>query len=111
MFFELVVSLVTCTSLNNHTFAKIVMVKYAVCYSDTTTCTDASLSPSIGSTPLDLFKFYVEDLKARLHEERKIVKEILKVLFSLCCRGLLCGDYMCVVCVGQELHSGAWYFI
>ena len=111
VFFELVVSLVTCTSLNNHTFAIIVMVKYAVCHSDTTTCTAASLSPSIGSTPLDLFKFYVEDLKARLHEERKIVKEILKVLFSLCCGGSFCSDYMYVVCVGQKLHSGAWYFI
>lgn len=33
----------------------------------------------IGSTPLDLFKFYVEDLKARFHDEKKIVKEILKV--------------------------------
>ena len=32
-----------------------------------------------GSTPLDLFKFYVEDLKARFHDEKKIVKEILKV--------------------------------
>lgn len=31
-----------------------------------------------GSNPLDLFKFYVEDLKARLHDERKIVKDILK---------------------------------
>nr|XP_022309499.1 pre-mRNA-processing factor 40 homolog A-like [Crassostrea virginica] len=31
-----------------------------------------------GSTPLDLFKFYVEDLKARFHDEKKIVKEILK---------------------------------
>lgn len=31
-----------------------------------------------GSTPLDLFKFYVEDLKSRFHEERKIIKEILK---------------------------------
>lgn len=33
----------------------------------------------IGSTPLDLFKFYVEDLKARFHDEKKLVKEILKV--------------------------------
>lgn len=33
----------------------------------------------IGSTPLDLFKFYVEDLKARFSEEKKIIKEILKV--------------------------------
>ena len=32
-----------------------------------------------GSTPLDLFKFYVEDLKARFSEEKKIIKEILKV--------------------------------
>jgi pre-mRNA-processing factor 40 len=31
-----------------------------------------------GSTPLDLFKFYVEDLKARLYDEKKIIKEILK---------------------------------
>ncbi|PVD30955.1 hypothetical protein C0Q70_10231, partial [Pomacea canaliculata] len=31
-----------------------------------------------GSTPLDLFKFYVEELKARFHDEKKIVKEILK---------------------------------
>lgn len=34
---------------------------------------------SAGSTPLDLFKFYVEDLKARFHDEKKVVKEILKV--------------------------------
>ena len=27
---------------------------------------------------MDLFKFYVEDLKNRLHEEKKIIKEILK---------------------------------
>ena len=33
----------------------------------------------VGSTPLDLFKFYVEDLKSHLHEERKIIKDILKV--------------------------------
>ncbi|KAI0984078.1 hypothetical protein GJ496_004711 [Pomphorhynchus laevis] len=31
-----------------------------------------------GSTPLDLFKFYVEDLKARFYDEKKIVKEILR---------------------------------
>lgn len=33
----------------------------------------------IGSTPLDLFKFYVEDLKARYHDEKRIIKDILKV--------------------------------
>jgi len=32
----------------------------------------------VGSTPLDLFKFYVEDLKSRFHDEKKIIKEILK---------------------------------
>ncbi|KAH0621395.1 hypothetical protein JD844_022645 [Phrynosoma platyrhinos] len=33
-----------------------------------------------GSTALDLFKFYVEDLKARYHDEKKIIKDILKLL-------------------------------
>lgn len=32
-----------------------------------------------GSTPLDLFKFYVDDLRQRLPEEKKIIKDILKV--------------------------------
>ncbi|GLV38235.1 pre-mRNA processing factor 40 [Carabus blaptoides fortunei] len=31
-----------------------------------------------GSTPLDLFKFYVEDLKARFHDEKRVIREILK---------------------------------
>jgi len=31
-----------------------------------------------GSTPLDLFKFFVEELKSRFHDEKKIIKEILK---------------------------------
>lgn len=31
-----------------------------------------------GSTPLDLFKFYVDDLKTRYHEEKKIIKEVIK---------------------------------
>lgn len=31
-----------------------------------------------GSTPLDLFKFYVEKLKCRLPSDKKIMKEILK---------------------------------
>ena len=34
---------------------------------------------TVGSTPLDLFKFYVEDLKARYHDEKRIIKDILKV--------------------------------
>ena len=32
-----------------------------------------------GSTALDLFKFYVEDLKEKYYQHRKIVKEILQV--------------------------------
>ena len=32
----------------------------------------------LGSTPLDLFKFYVEDLKSRFHDEKKIIREILR---------------------------------
>ena len=32
-----------------------------------------------GSTPLDLFKFYVDDLRQRLPDEKKIMKDILKV--------------------------------
>ncbi|XP_065186578.1 pre-mRNA-processing factor 40 homolog B-like [Sycon ciliatum] len=31
-----------------------------------------------GSTPLDLFKFYVDDLRQRLPDEKKIIKDILK---------------------------------
>ncbi|XP_041097403.1 pre-mRNA-processing factor 40 homolog B-like isoform X2 [Polyodon spathula] len=38
----------------------------------------ASLLGQPGSTPLDLFKFYVEDLKARFHDEKNILKDILK---------------------------------
>lgn len=31
-----------------------------------------------GSTPLDLFKFYVDDLKSRYHDDKKVIKEICK---------------------------------
>ena len=31
-----------------------------------------------GSNPLDLFKFYVDDLKVRYHDDKKLIKEILK---------------------------------
>merc|ERR1711988_1403005 len=44
-------------------------------------CADNRFSHMLGqpgSTPLDLFKFYVEDLKARFHDEKKMVKDILK---------------------------------
>ncbi|VDD92162.1 unnamed protein product [Enterobius vermicularis] len=33
-----------------------------------------------GSTPLDLFKFYVEDLKSQFGQDRRTIKEILKEL-------------------------------
>ncbi|MCP9259248.1 hypothetical protein DINM_002208 [Dirofilaria immitis] len=33
-----------------------------------------------GSTPLDLFKFYVEDLKSQFGQDRRMIKEILKDL-------------------------------
>lgn len=62
----------------------------------------SSMLGQSGSTPLDLFKFYVEDLKARFHDEKKIVKEILKVrsvtrwaeLFQILCNlsGRFCGS-------------------
>ena len=31
-----------------------------------------------GSTPLDLFKFYLEDLKSTMHEDKKNIKDVLK---------------------------------
>ena len=34
--------------------------------------------PFAGSTPLDLFKFYVEDLKARYEDEKQLIKDILR---------------------------------
>lgn len=34
--------------------------------------------PLAGSTPLDLFKFYVEDLKARYEDEKQTIRDILK---------------------------------
>ena len=38
----------------------------------------ANMLGQAGSTPLDLFKFYVEDLKSRYTLEKKVIKEILK---------------------------------
>lgn len=38
----------------------------------------------IGLIFLDFFKFYVEDLKVRFSEEKKIIKEILKVRLIVC---------------------------
>ncbi|KAH9497815.1 PRP40 pre-mRNA processing factor 40 [Dermatophagoides farinae] len=40
---------------------------------------DSMLSqPLSGSTPLDLFKFYVDDLKARYEDEKIVIKDILQ---------------------------------
>ena len=44
-------------------------------------CADTRFSQMLGqpgSTPLDLFKFYVEDLKSRYTMEKKVIKEILR---------------------------------
>uniref|UniRef100_A0A915HXL3 FF domain-containing protein n=1 Tax=Romanomermis culicivorax TaxID=13658 RepID=A0A915HXL3_ROMCU len=44
-------------------------------------CTDQRFFNMLGqpgSTALDLFKFYVEDLKAKFTEEKRLIKEILK---------------------------------
>merc|ERR1712051_687764 len=44
-------------------------------------CADNRFSNMLGqpgSTPLDLFKFYVEDLKSRYTMEKKVIKEILR---------------------------------
>ncbi|KAG8452347.1 hypothetical protein GDO86_004232 [Hymenochirus boettgeri] len=43
----------------------------------------ANMLGQTGSTPLDLFKFYVEDLKARFHDEKKIIKDIIKASASI----------------------------
>ena len=56
-----------------------------------------------GSTPLDLFKFYVEDLKARFSEEKKIIKEILKV------RRFFWG--VLYVRYAQGRNTSSWYGI
>ncbi|XP_053694183.1 pre-mRNA-processing factor 40 homolog A [Sabethes cyaneus] len=52
----------------------------------------------IGSTPLDLFKFYVENLKARFHDEKKIIKEILKEKEFIVQSGTTFEDFATVVC-------------
>lgn len=51
-----------------------------------------------GSTPLDLFKFYVEDLKARYHDEKKIIREILKEKQFTVKASTTFEDFATVVC-------------
>merc|ERR1712083_1163544 len=51
-----------------------------------------------GSTPLDLFKFYVEDLKSRFYSEKKIIKEILKEKSYEMAPSTTFEDFATVVC-------------
>ncbi|XP_037047994.1 pre-mRNA-processing factor 40 homolog A isoform X2 [Bradysia coprophila] len=51
-----------------------------------------------GSTPLDLFKFYVENLKARFHDEKKIIKEILREKEFVVVPGTSFEDFATIVC-------------
>uniref|UniRef100_A0A182MW53 Uncharacterized protein n=1 Tax=Anopheles culicifacies TaxID=139723 RepID=A0A182MW53_9DIPT len=58
-----------------------------------------------GSTPLDLFKFYVENLKARFHDEKKIIKEILKEKEFIVVRITTFEDFATVVCEDKRSAS------
>lgn len=58
-----------------------------------------------GSTPLDLFKFYVEDLKARFHDEKKIIKEILKEKNFIVQANTTFEDFATVVCEDKRSAS------
>lgn len=52
----------------------------------------------VGSTPLDLFKFYVEDLKSRFHDEKKLIKEILREKQFAVKPGMKFEEFATVVC-------------
>ncbi|XP_013098628.1 pre-mRNA-processing factor 40 homolog A isoform X2 [Stomoxys calcitrans] len=58
-----------------------------------------------GSTPLDLFKFYVEDLKARYHDEKKIIREILKEKQFTVKASTTFEDFATVVCEDKRSAS------
>lgn len=58
-----------------------------------------------GSTPLDLFKFYVEDLKARFHDEKKIIKEILKEKGFDVSTATTFEDFATIVCEDSKSAS------
>merc|ERR1712029_538201 len=58
-----------------------------------------------GSTPLDLFKFYVEDLKARFHDEKKIIKEILKEKDFEMSPGTSFEEFATIVCEDKRSAS------
>lgn len=63
------------------------------------------ISGQNGSTPLDLFKFYVEDLKARFHDEKKIIKEILKEKAFEVTPATTFEDFATVVCEDSKSAS------
>merc|ERR1711994_69284 len=58
-----------------------------------------------GSTPLDLFKFYVEDLKSRFYSEKKIIKEILKEKSYEMSTNVTFEDFATVVCEDKRSAS------
>jgi len=58
-----------------------------------------------GSTPLDLFKFYVEELKARFHDEKKIIKEILKEKDFEMNSGTSFEEFATIVCEDKRSAS------
>merc|ERR1712183_965103 len=58
-----------------------------------------------GSTPLDLFKFYVEDLKARFHDEKKIIKETLKEKEFEMSAGTGFEEFATIVCEDKRSSS------
>ncbi|XP_068632328.1 pre-mRNA-processing factor 40 homolog A [Battus philenor] len=58
-----------------------------------------------GSTPLDLFKFYVENLKARFHDEKKVIKEILKEKAFEVKAGTSFEEFATIVCEDSKSAS------
>ncbi|XP_001950893.1 pre-mRNA-processing factor 40 homolog B isoform X1 [Acyrthosiphon pisum] len=58
-----------------------------------------------GSTALDLFKFYVEDLKSRFHEEKKIIKEILKEHSFIVDVSTKFEEFARVVCLDKQSET------
>jgi len=58
-----------------------------------------------GSTPLDLFKFYVEELKARFSDEKKIIKDILKEKDYEMATDTTFEDFATIVCEDKRSAS------
>lgn len=64
-----------------------------------------SLLGQPGSTPLDLFKFYVEELKAKFHDEKKIIKDILKEKEFEMTADTTFEDFATIVCEDKVQHT------